>query len=796
MEGDTGRAALWIALALLVATVALRQRAAGGAVLALSLAIGMAIGTLYWHEYRSTVEQLADRYVGWTADVPTDPAAGPFGDRVDLSVAMPETGLGVRCLLPEDSGVELGHRLHFSARLKAPGGDERGRRLYRRGIAGTVSPSALTTVGWSPRLAGRIGPARRRALDSIATVPGEGGALLAGVVLGDRRRLSGSRAEDDFRVAGLTHLVAISGGHLVLVAAVVAWLLGRCGARRGLTLALVLTVLALYVVATGVQASAVRSWIMAAVGAASVLYGRRGDPVAALSAAVVVALIVEPPVAFDVGFRLSVAAVGGLLLFARLADGWLTEAMPAPVRWAASPLALTVTAQIATAPVSAATFGVVSLIAPLANLLVGPLITVVLMCGLIGVVAGAFSRTVGSWVLMAGGAAGHLAADIAGWLASVPAAAAAFSDAVAVGVACVVLAVAAWVWWPQPVTRVARTACAALLLLGMVGLLGPVPSRHAAITVFDVGQGDMILVRDGGHSLLVDAAPEARSATSAVARAGVRRLRCLVLTHLHADHTGGAPALGGLVTAERTGVPAGASPGDVELFRGAGCVTGLRAGDSFRLGETTVRVVWPVREVDDAATNEASVVLLVTKGSFSALLTGDAEAEVLDALIDSGAVGDIDVLKVGHHGSDSAVTESTLRALRPEVAIISVGTGNRYGHPHPSTLTALGRAGSRILRTDRSGDVSIEFDATAYRVRTAGDGAAALPCGTLVGAVALRPVSPLHVEGPYEPLRHIAQARLSHLRHRGAAPRAGACAAEVVGGRGGRSRLQHGHLRW
>ena len=117
-------------------------------------------------------------------------------------------------------------------------------------------------------------------------------------------------------------------------------------------------------------------------------------------------------------------------------------------------------------------------------------------------------------------------------------------------------------------------------------------------------------------------------------------------------------------------------------------------------------------------TNEASVVLSVRKGSFGAILTGDAEGEVLSALVNDRTVGDVDVLKVGHHGSLGAVTANELAVMRPEIALISVGAGNRFGHPKPQTLAELGRAGSRVLRTDRCGDVTVRIDPDGtYQVR-------------------------------------------------------------------------------
>ncbi|MBI5232681.1 MAG: hypothetical protein HY876_11030 [Coriobacteriales bacterium] len=123
------------------------------------------------------------------------------------------------------------------------------------------------------------------------------------------------------------------------------------------------------------------------------------------------------------------------------------------------------------------------------------------------------------------------------------------------------------------------------------------------------------------------------------------------------------------------------------------------------VGPMALNVVWPSARVPDVASNEASVVLVVENGSSSALLTGDAESDVLDVIADRGALPDVDVLKVGHHGSVGAVDETALDALRPERAVISVGAGNRFGHPRPETLAILQSRGIAIERTDEEGDV-------------------------------------------------------------------------------------------
>jgi competence protein ComEC len=515
----------------------------------------------------------------------------------------------------------------------------------------------------------------------VAEVPGVGGDLLGGVVLGDVRRLADTDAERDFKTTGLTHLVAVSGSHLVVVAAVAGWLLGLGGIGRRIRAPATVAVLGAYVVLSGVQPSAVRAWVMASAVAVAWFGGRRVDGGAVLSAAAGLVLLVSPGSAFDLGFQLSVSAVAGLVLFARLVETWLEMLLPSVTKKMAAPIALTLAATFSTFPLITGTFGTLSLVSPVANLVVGPLMSAVLVVGLAGLGVVGMLPGVGAWLLHLAGAIGAGAASAAAWMASWPRAAIAVAVAPWVaGAVCVGAGAALWAAWPQP-TRLRALVTAALAAIGVAYLaIGSSVTGGAAIEVCDVGQGDAILVRDGPRAILVDTGPNESTLRAALGRAGVRSLDAVVITHLHSDHDGGLRALDGLARPKTICVPVGAArvldsklPEALDLA-GSNAVRELTAGDVLHAGRITLTVVWPRSAVVDPATNEASVVVRADAPGFSALLTGDAENEVLEPLANDGSLGDIDVLKVGHHGSVGAVSPSLLRILRPEWALVSVGT--------------------------------------------------------------------------------------------------------------------------
>ena len=252
--------------------------------------------------------------------------------------------------------------------------------------------------------------------------------------------------------------------------------------------------------------------------------------------------------------------------------------------------------------------------------------------------------------------------------------------------------------------------------------------------MLDVGQGDAFLVRSERAALLIDTGNRDQALREALARHGVWRLDAVLLTHSDDDHTGSLASLRGVVGVGRVlvardalswrmrGLPA---PDRRRAVAGGGGGRRGRAGGDA-ISWAASRFPWCGRSAfpTKGATPTASAcsrgpTWTATAGAdWKALFCGDAETEQLAELERRGALSQVDIYKVGHHGSRAALDDEVAAALSPRIALVSVGAQNRYGHPADETLARLEAVGARVLRTDERGDVSCELSADAVEVST------------------------------------------------------------------------------
>lgn len=637
-------------------------------------------------------------------------------DRGSASSAQVRDAAGnevARVRLTSGDQLEGGETVRAITRIRPLGEDAWARSRYLRGEVAAVEAVRITG---RTSAGGPVSSLRARLLAAIDPASSPGRALIAGVVCGRTTELAQTEADGAFATTGLSHLVAVSGGHLALVAALAAGVLERLRAVI-VRSAILVALMAAYVLFTGGAPSAVRSLVMVAASLVARGAGRRPHGLSGLSIAVIALVAEQPGVVFDLGFQLSAASVLGIHVLAPYI-AYHIEILNVPPALARA-LAATCAAQVMTVSITLPVFGALSLIAPVANLVAGPLMSALLVIGLLTVPVAALIPAASQLMLLPGWVA-NMSIWVAELLARIPHASLALDPGPLVPLIIYGAVLTVFVCWRRLHPKSIAFGC---LVLGAAVALWAGTWRLAAppeLVILDVGQADAILIRDGPRAVLVDAGVDDRAAR-ALARQNVLHLDAIVITHWDRDHWGGIADILRSVPTDALIVAAdaaAAAPDEVARAWNRE-ITQVSRGDRLMVGGFSCRVIWP-RESVVGDENGESLCLAVEFDdgvrSLTAVLTGDTEADEERAYM--GDVGDIDILKVGHHGSKVSVDGEVLGVLRPEVAVASAGEGNRYGHPSRACTDALAEAGTRFLCTMDAGDVTLTPGRGGVGVRT------------------------------------------------------------------------------
>lgn len=636
-----------------------------------------------------------------------------------------------RLLTGEEESFLAGEALACDAHLVPL--KEEARAFYRtQGISAQLKASDLSRISRGALLDALQGM-RARSIEAIRAHGGDAAPLICALVCGFRQDLAENALYERFKTCGLAHLVAVSGAHTSIVLMMLMGLLRALRAPRWLTVTLSILFVGVYVVFAGMPVSAVRSALMSLLALTSFFAKRRAASLNAIGLCAMAFIITSPAACLSVSLFLSAGSTLGIVLFASLIASWFPP-MGDRLRTAVvQPVSLTFSSNLVTMPFSAALFSQVSLIAPLANVLATPAFALGCTAGLAGcVVALACPPIEGVAIKAASLAAAPLIIIVDG-LSCVPFAAIACSlDPAAMICLSIVLCTALWILWPRPSARALKAAgaLAAASLAGIL-ILGALPKGNEVIAL-DVGQGDAILLRSGNVNVLIDTGNSDASLREELGRLGVRRLDAVVITHPDDDHCASLSSLGGYMQVDRICFAEGSwscscTKCDRLLELADACAPfaekrGLSVGDELAAGAITLRVIWPDAFTDEGG-NADSLCLLGEVDcdgdgatDWRALFTGDAESDELDQMLAKGRVGDVDLLKVGHHGSKVSLTDDDAAKIRPEAALVSCGANNRYGHPSPEALGCLDAIGCQTFRTDEQGTITVTFTKEAMSI--------------------------------------------------------------------------------
>lgn len=613
-----------------------------------------------------------------------------------------------------DRELGAGSHVRTIGRISRFENDAYGRSRVLRGELRKVKVVRLVSVDeGSPRPLLRL---RNGLLASIAPATDPARALIAGVVCGRSAELRSQPAGDWFSVTGTAHLIAVSGSHLAIVAFVIEGVLQKTRCSRGLQRAILAITLVGYAVFTGASPSAVRACCMVFATFVVNGAGRRRHGASALFVTMSIFVLLRPMVLFDMGFQLSCASVFAILCFCPYATYALGElGVPTGI---AGMLSVSLRSQLATLPISIPAFGTFSLIAPLANAVIGPVVSLLLAVSIV-LVPFSLVAPLQAWALVVPMIAARCALFFEQLFAAVPGASVSVPpDSMWIYLVPCFLAVLL-VWWPRPRARPMAVGLACLALLASIPYIYWDRFAPPSVTVLDVGQADAILVRQGSAVALVDCGLDER-VVAALVRNNVHHIDAVFVTHWDEDHWGGLPAVLEQFSVGTIAVAADAledAPAEVVGRPGVSYLQVAR-GDTIDIGDFRARVMWPFESVDGEG-NEDSLVLLLTYAQegkrLRMLLTGDAELDQEREFVLE--TGDIDVLKLGHHGSKVSVDGELLDVLKPELSLASAGEGNRYGHPSDECKDAVQKAGGAFACTIEHGDITVTPTAKGFAMR-------------------------------------------------------------------------------
>ena len=590
----------------------------------------------------------------------------------------------------------------------------------------------------------------------LTAAAGEDAPLFCAMVLGDKQDLE-PEMRMRYQLAGIVHILAISGLHISILGMGLYNLLKKIGLGIWPAGIFSLGVMLQYGIMTGGSVSTMRAVTMFLIAMGARITGRIYDMMTALSVTAMMILLESPAYLLDSGFLLSFGCVLGIGVAAEK----ICALAGAEKKWMKA-LVSSIALQLVTLPVMLKFFGEVSLAGFFLNLLVLPSVGFVLTGGMAALLLGIFCIPAAKLAILP--ARGLLLfyeylCSLAGklrwstWIGGEPEI---WQILVYYGILITVLFIGQYVkiqirkekessqrkeisGEQEKAVRwklcTLRMASGALLIAGIL-ILGFHPAGDLKVTCLDVGQGDGILVETpDNHHFLIDGGSSSQSDLGrycllpALKSQGISYLDGIFISHTDKDHISGVKELleymgNGLTTirAEYLVLPSWAEKpeaweelSDAAQKAGIKVVTGKK-GDELHCGLVSVSILWPEKNATGKDVNEEAMVMELSFGEFQMLFTGDIGADTEKKLLASGNLTDVDCLKVGHHGSRYSTTEAFLEKIKPELAIISCSSTNTYGHPSPETVERLEAAGSQVEYTMKNGAITVETDGKKLKI--------------------------------------------------------------------------------
>ena len=616
---------------------------------------------------------------------------------------------------------------------KNPGQIDRRMFLKSQGITARMSTGKRPvkiepTDGFYPtRFAAAIRTHYRQAL--AQAMPEEDAAAVFAMLFGGYVGIKEDLL-DAFSVTGIIHILSVSGSHISLLAATMAFLGAAFSVPLRLRVLFILAAIFLYSLLAGFEPPVIRSALMGALTFVALALERESDAKRLLAIVAGIMLFAEPLLLFNISFQLSFAATAGLLYLLPKVLGTLKTFLP---RFVAVPFAVTIAAQAATLPIVAWYFNMVSLSALPANLVVVPLVEVIIIVGLAAGIIAAILPIVGRIVFALDGLLLALSYALTQLIAALPAAAiylptpnlpiaAAYYLLLALAIAPKNFRQKVVGLWQKHRDVWSGTILFVAVFFAATEFVLP---PQVAVHFIDVGQGNAaLIVTPHLHAFMIDTGGTRDDRFDVGKRVdlpyllhyGVRKLDYIFLTHAHEDHAAGAGSLlkklpiNAVVTANEPRLDYARSMGLGQNAREMAYVVAGKEGEIFNVDGVTVEILFAPTGTINVTGNELSNVYRVSYGDISFLFTGDLIAEQEHSLLHKGIDPTATVLQVGHHGSTTSSSPEFITAVAPRFAVVSVGADNSFGHPRAEVLDRLQSAGTKIFRTDKDGAIVFRTD--------------------------------------------------------------------------------------
>lgn len=640
-----------------------------------------------------------------------------YGSAVDAVMILDDRAYQVRVYLDGEEELLPGTVLNGTFRFRMTTADSAQGETYHSGkgiFLLAYQREEVTSMQMPPETLRERAACLRREIENILerSFPKDTLPFVKALLLGNTEDLD-YPTDTALKISGIRHVVAVSGLHVSILFALLSTLTLR---RRFLRFFAGIPVLVLFAAVAGFTPSVSRACLMSGLMLLGNLLDREYDGITSLSFAALVMMLLNPLVVTSVSFQLSVASVAGIFLFEPMIRSWLKAKFTMPkernwksrlIRWFVSSVSVSLSAMTLTTPLCAWYFGMVSLVGVVTNLLTLWIISTIF----IGIIVVCLLS-----VLWQGAAA------IAAWVISWPVryvlgTAFLLSKLPLAAVYTRSIYVVFWillVYVLLVLFLLSRNRKPLMLLYCMtIGLctallaswLEPM-TADTMIQVLDVGQGQCILLQSEGAVFLVDCGGDtdvksADIAAAAMLSQGITKLDGLILTHLDADHAGGAEKLLTRMDTDLLILP----PDSGDFAPNANAERLIVTEECNLQWRDTQITVFPPDFPGNG--NENSLCILFDTEKCDILITGDRSGFGERMLLRLHDIPDVDVLVAGHHGAKNSTCEELLRAVAPEIVCISAGRDNSYGHPAPELLQRLQDYGCTVYRTDQNGTITI-----------------------------------------------------------------------------------------